>query len=378
MGYLIDHLGAGGAEQLLAAYLPRMRDLGVACSVLVFNEAGGETLIREIRGLGFSVDVLGVHRMGDPRALPLTLQWLRRGRVQVVHSQLELAGFVGSLAGALLRIPSVTTLHAIAVPTNGRFGKMRERLVRWGLAHLCDRIVAVSDAARRHHVEVARLPAHKVLTIYNGIDRRRFVASDGARSAVREELGIAARAEVIATVAVLRRDKGIQHMVRALPAVARSVPDVVYLVVGDGPYREALRAEVAAAGVVDRVVFAGARRDVARVLAAADAFVLPSRSEALPTVLAEAMAAGVPVAATAVGGVPEMIRDGRNGILVGPGDEAALAAACVRLLTDVDTAARLAASGQEVAAERFDLARQAERLVVLYRQLRSAREWGRG
>jgi glycosyltransferase involved in cell wall biosynthesis len=150
--------------------------------------------------------------------------------------------------------------------------------------------------------------------------------------------------------------------------VARDIPDVRYLVVGDGDHRATLEHAAAESGVGDRVVFAGSRTDVPRILAACDVFALPTLADALPTVLAEAAAAGVPIVASAVGGVPEMCMDGRNGLLVPTGDAPALGDACVRLLADPELRSRMGAAGRDVARERYDIRVQAERLCELYRR----------
>jgi glycosyltransferase involved in cell wall biosynthesis len=150
------------------------------------------------------------------------------------------------------------------------------------------------------------------------------------------------------------------------------VPGARYLVVGDGEARDGLTQTAASLGITDRVSFAGARADVPLMLSAADLFVLPSLTEALPTVVAEAMAAGLPVVATRVGGIPEMI-DASTGILVPPDDVGALAQAVCALLEDPAGAAARGARGRIIASGRFDLATQAARLTGEYRRLVAAR-----
>lgn len=374
MGHLVDHLGPGGAERLLVAYLARAEQLELEPRVLAFNDRGGDALIRLVRSRGVPVTTLGVRRMADPSGLPRVLRWLRRHRIEVVHAQLELASLLGPVAARILRIPSVSTLHTLDVGVPGGRAGARRRLVTWALARPCDRVIAVSDAARRHHIAEDGLPEHKLVTIRNGIELDRFrPAGAGERARARAELGIAPQARVMVTVAVLREAKGIQHLVEALAAIAAAVPDALALIVGDGPHRRALEDLVARRGVADRLRFAGARSDVKRHLAAADLFVLPTLTEALPTVLAEAMGAGLPIVASAVGGVPEMVLDGENGLLVPPGEPIALAEACRRLLTDREEATRMGAAGRRVAAERFEIGRQAARVADLYRALVAAR-----
>jgi glycosyltransferase involved in cell wall biosynthesis len=239
----------------------------------------------------------------------------------------------------------------------------------WILRRYADRVIAVSESARSHHLTIARLRPERVITVHNGIDLDRFVAPPGTGAAVRVELGVPVDARVLLTVAVLRQAKGIQDMLRALPGVLVAVPDAHYLVVGDGAYRPELQQLTADLGLTDRVTFAGRRTDVDRMLAAAELFVLPSHTDALPTVLAEAMAASLPIVATSVGGIPEMVVPDRSTLLVEPEDTAALAEAAVRLLANPVQAAAMGRTGRRLAETRFDLERQAAELVEEYRFL---------
>jgi glycosyltransferase involved in cell wall biosynthesis len=183
---------------------------------------------------------------------------------------------------------------------------------------------------------------------------------------VRAELGIPSDASLFTTVAVLRPLKGIQYMIRALPAILASDPNTYYLVVGDGSHRDALIEEVKKFGVRDRVVFAGMRRDVPRLLSASDVFVLPTLTEALPTVLAEAMAAKLPIIASRVGGVPEMLTDGQNGCLVEPKDVEGLARACIDLLANPEKRTAMGAEGWKIVNQKFNIEKQVDQLEALY------------
>lgn len=365
--FLIDSLGWGGAERLLLQYLPHLRSEGFDPVVCAMHERSGNPVAEEIGRLGIPVDTVPVERLRDVTAIPRLTRYLRRRGADVLHTQLEFADGLGSVAARIARIPAVSTLHTMSEPARWTRSWWRNRLGDLALAGLSSAIVAVSDEARRHY-EVSRpYPRRKLVTLRNGIDLARFEAAAGEGPAVRRELGIGRDAPVVATVAVLRPDKGIQHMIAALPAIAAGAPEVVYLVVGDGDHRAALEAAADRHGVADRVVFAGSRTDVPRVLAACDVFVLPTLMDALPTVLAEAGAAGVPIVASRVGGVPEMCLDGRNGLLVDPGDEAGLAEAALRMLREPGLAERMGAQGRAVARERYDIHTQAARLCRLYR-----------
>jgi glycosyltransferase involved in cell wall biosynthesis len=370
--YLIDSLGRGGAEHLLAAYLRHLPPLGIDPVVVALQDRGGNPTAADIRALGIPVADLGIERLRQRGAYRRVAAAVERSEPDLVHTQLEFANVLGTAAAARRHIPVVSTLHTLDEPAPGTRPWLRMHLMAWSLRRNADLVIAVSDHARHHHVRRLRLPASLVETIHNGIEVGRFRPAAGARRKVRSALGLPQDAPVIATVAVLRPPKGIDRMLRAMPSVARRHPDARYLIVGDGEARPALEETAAAEGVAHRVTFAGARADVPDMLAAADVFVLPSLTEALPTVVAEAMAAGLPVVATDVGGTAEMVGPG-TGMLVPHDDSPALAAAVAELLDDPGRAAALGGEGRRIAEERFDLARQVARLVDEYRRLAGAR-----
>jgi glycosyltransferase involved in cell wall biosynthesis len=365
--YLIDSLGPGGAEHLLAEYLAVLPGLGVEPVVTAIQERSGNPVAARIAALGIEVETLGIERLrqGDARALVAAA--MERARPDLVHTQLEFANILGSWAAGRQGIPVVSTIHTIDRPRRLSRDGLRFRLMAWSLRRRAERVLCVSDGARRHFEAVAGIGRSRASTLHNGIDLAPFAAADPAAGrAVREAHGIPAAAPLATTVAVLRRPKGIQHMLEALPRVLDRVPDAHYLVVGDGPHRAALADQAAALGLVGRVHFVGATDRVPDHLAAADLFVLPSLTEALPTVVIEAMAAGLPVVATAVGGVPEMVDHPGSALLVPPADPVRLAEAVSRVLSSPLQASAMGRSGRRIAAARFDIRRQAGRLLEEY------------
>lgn len=366
--YLIDSLGPGGAEHLLAAYLPFLRRAGVVPTVIALQDQQGNPLARRIEAQGIPVAELGIRRLRQRGAFGRVRRAIAAAGPEVVHTQLEFAAVLGIPAARRLHLPAVATLHTLDAPAPRSRLALHFRLMAWALRR-ARRVIAVSEITRQHYLERARLRPERVVTMYNGIDPTTFQTGPEVRAAVRAEFGLAPDAQVLVTVAVQREPKGIQYMLEALPQVAEAFPAVRYLLVGDGPYRPALEEQEARLGLSHRVVFTGARDDVARLLAAADLFVLPSLTEALPTVVAEAMAAGLPIVATTVGGIPEMVRHGEAALLVPPQDPEALASAVTRLLANPRQAAAMGRSGRRLAASRFDIRTQAQALADDYRAL---------
>jgi glycosyltransferase involved in cell wall biosynthesis len=325
----------------------------------------------EIRALGIPVDLLPVWHLRDLTAIPRLRAYLWHVKADLVHTQLEFADVLGNLSAKLLGLPSVSTLHTMPAQDMGIKLKFHQEVEMFSLRHFCDTVIAVSEEARGFYLKIGRLAPDKLQTIYNGIDLTNFsgLDRDGELSAVRGEFAIPVAANILITVAVLRELKGIQFMLRALPAVLAKHPNTYYLIVGSGEHRDELEKEASRAGVNRRVIFSGRRSDIPRLLLASDLFVLPTLTEALPTVLAEAMAAQLPIVACAVGGVPEMVTDGQNGLLVPPAAQQALADACNALLADLQQSRRMGKAGWQLVNRKFNIQTQVEQLKNLYLRL---------
>src|SRR5215211_5249731 len=358
----------GGAERLMVPILKHLSRAYFDPYVCAMQSKDGNPIGEELRALGVPVACLDIKRLRDLDAVPRLTRYLKEIGADLVHTQLEAANILGNISAKLLRLPSVCTIHvmpSVDVKTKTRLHQKVEWFV---LRHFCDRVISVSEEARQYHMDISNTSADQVTTIYNGIDLSAFLNMDFAleRDAVRAELGIPPNANVIVTVAVLRPPKGIQFMIRALPAILASQPKTYYLIVGGGSHHSALVEEVSKGGVKERVIFAGMRKDVPRLLAASDVFVLPTLTEALPTVLAEAMAAKLPIVASKVGGIPEMITNGQNGFLVAPEDLDGLAKACIHLLANPEKRADMGEEGWKTVNRKFSTERQVQQLKKLY------------
>ncbi|TXI32105.1 MAG: glycosyltransferase [Niabella sp.] len=367
--FLIDGLGMGGAERMMIPILKQLRGEDFEPRVAVFQVREGNPIAKDLQALGIVVDYFPIPYLRDIGAVPRLVKYFKQTGTDLVHTQLELADSLGNVASKLARLPSVSTLHTMPSQDMGLKSWAHQTIEFWALRLFCDRVISVADEARKFHLKISGASEKQNITIYNGIDMTRFAHLDGARDALRRELGIPSDAEVLTTLAVLREPKGIQFMIQAMPTVLAARPKAVYLVAGDGSHRAALEEEARRVGVEHRVIFSGMRSDVPRVLAASDVFVLPTLTEALPTVLAEAMACRLPIVSSAVGGVPEMVTDGENGRLVQPARPDELSHACVELLSDPALRERMTQRGWEIVNDKFNVEGQVERLKELYRGL---------
>ncbi|MGY1722112.1 glycosyltransferase [Blastococcus sp. SYSU DS0533] len=370
----------GSAEHLLqlATALPPERfDVAIALS-------GGGPLDDEIRACGLPVlDYAPAHGSGHfKQATPdgpveLLRQFLRirahirRHRYDVVHTHTSVAGAMGRLAAWSAGTPvRVHMLHAYAghagVPQPKR---SLFRAVERALGLITTHHVAGSRFIRDVGVRTRVLRPGAVTVIHYSSRMAVGDASAADRARLREELGLPQDALLVALVGRIEDQKGVDLLVRAVPALVAQVPRAHVVVVGDGTRRAECEALAAELGVADSVHFTGWRHDLADVVRAIDVLALPSRWEAFGIVNLEAMAAARPVVGFAVEGIPEVVVHGETGLLSPAGDVAALARDLVRVLTDPELAARLGAAGRRRFLEQFTPERMVGAHVRLYEEL---------
>jgi glycosyltransferase involved in cell wall biosynthesis len=204
------------------------------------------------------------------------------------------------------------------------------------------------------------------VTIPSGVDLAEARRAAPARAEIRRSLGLSPRTPLLGIISRLVPIKGITHLISAMPDILRRFPDTHLAVAGDGEERTVLEQQARDSGIAPHVHFLGFRADVAAVTAALDVFVLPSLNEGLGKVLVLAMALGVPVVATRVGGIPEVVKDGQQGLLVPPANPAALAGAITAILGDRERASGMGGAGR-IRAESFSVEVMLGRHLQLYR-----------
>jgi len=302
----------------------------------------------------------------DLRALGELAAIAREFRPDIVHTHLAKAGTLGRLAGRIAGAHAIVhTYHGTVF--RGYFGRTTSRAfvqIERTLSHLTTRIVAITPGQRRELIELGIGDDRKVVEIPLGLDLAPFLQPLD-RADARSRLGLPADKPVVAIVARLVPVKNVSLFLRAM----LSVPSGFALIVGDGELRSSLEAEATDLGIADRTRFVGWQSGMRAVYAAADIVALTSHNEGSPVSIIEAMAAGRPIVATAVGGVPDVVRNGVDGLLVPPGDGDALAAAINSLVADPLRRDRLAAAARTSVHPRFDGSRLVADITRLYESL---------
>lgn len=361
-------LWAGAESQVatMMSYLAERPEVNL--SAVLLNEG---RLARELRQLGIPITVVDENQNSAIRILTLLIRFLREHDVEVVHTHRYKESVLGTIAAKLARVPHVIrTVHGLSEPMRG-WARMKfrvyETLDAATLRCFADRIIAVS----RRMADTQRDSGYRPMAIthiHNGIDLHK-VRATRSREDVRRELGIGSSALLVGTVGRLSPVKGHAYLLRAARLILQKEPGATFLLVGSGPLRDELLASAAHLRVDGQCLFVGPRTDVYGLIAAMDIFVLPSLGEGIPMALLEAMALGTPVVATAVGGVPEIIRHRTTGLLVPPGDEQALADACLELALNRNWARTLSARARRVVEEEFSHEKNGRALLDIYHRV---------
>jgi glycosyltransferase involved in cell wall biosynthesis len=371
---LIDGLGWGGAEKLVTDMCDAAHEAGIEASVGYFIDVAGNSADAGIRARGIALTHVPVTRVLDPSGARHLRRHLMEIQPDLVHTHLPTADTLGTVAAASLGIPSVSTIHSVADHESrwwadeDRRTAARLRLAALVRRHSSARVIAVSDAARDAYVATGWDTRRHVVTVRNGIA---WVAPREA-AAVRVALGLGTTELVVTTVSVLRPGKGHALAIDAVRRLLPRHPSLRLVIVGEGPERERIRR--LAAPLKGAVLMVGHRDDVMDILAATDVLIHPATIDAFPTVLLEAAAAGVPVLATRVGGIPEIVEDGRSGLLVGPSPTVdQVADKLSSLLADAALRQRLGKHARAVFEQQFTAGRWLQRLREVYDEVLAER-----
>jgi glycosyltransferase involved in cell wall biosynthesis len=365
---VVDNLQIGGPQKAAVVLTRGLRARGHDARVAHLGIGGEHPLAAELEAIGAPPLDLRIGSLLDPRPTLRLASYLRGERIDVVHTDCRYASLIGRAAAALAQRPVVSTVHSIVETDLGWRGAVRRHLDYLSARMLCAVVITVAEAQRRVYDHEAGPMAGLVETHPSGIDTQLFRPDVRARARIRAELDLEATAPLFATVAILRPGKGLDHFLEAAVLVRQQSPEARFVVVGDGDERVELEGRATELGLSGVVRFLGLRSDVAAVLAASDVYVHPSLFEAYPTAILEAMAVGLPVVATAVGGVPEMVSAGRTGLLVAPARIDQLAEAMVQLL-EPELRRALGAAGRAWVEEHASMRVWLDDLEALYRRV---------
>ena len=303
---------------------------------------------------GIEVVTSDLHRWPTDELRRLAEVVRQRG-IDVIHTHTSRANFFGILLRWFSGVPSVATAHS------------RHMQLHWMFN---DRVIAVSEASRRYQRSRNFVRDDRIDTIYNFIDHDRLAAAPPeARSRIRRSLKIGETTPLLGVIGNVIPRKGLIHLVGAMPKILSTMPEARLLVVGGRdqlPYAVRVRAVARRLGVADCITWVGQRDDVQEILAALDLYVLPSLEESMPLSILEAMASGLPVVASAVGGIPECVVAGETGLLVPPRRSGPLAEAIVELLGDPARRQRLGEAGRRRVHAHFSPESQTTRIETAF------------
>ena len=356
---LLATAGTGGAQESVVGLLRHLDPSRFEVEAVCLTEGRA---VERIRGMGIVATV--IPPLDDELTVGELVANLRRREIDLLHAHLFRAELLGTRAAEAAGTPVV-----VATAHSSRVRSPEDIAALAAVTPSINRLI-VPSAAIAAKVRAEGRGAAEITVVPNGVDLDRFSPHRSGldMAALRDALGIPPDAFLIGVVARLEPEKGHRYLVEALPAIIEAVPNAWLLLVGEGSQADALRAQAGSLPLAarQRVVIAGFQTDVEAVTQALDLAVMPSLLEAQGLAVLEAMAARRPVVASAVGGIPETIRDGIDGLLVPPADPAALAAAIIRLTLDPHLRDRIAASGRRRVEDRFSAAESVRQVEAIY------------
>jgi len=352
--FLVTSLDQGGAQRVLARYASGLPRTKYAVQVAFFQRRPGD-IEADLRRAGIAVHDLGMRSKWDLSVVVRLIRLLRRERIRLLFAFMFHATFLGRLVGRVCRVP----VRISSERTMEAEGRGRRLLNRWTVP-LATHVVAVSERVAAYAAREFRIPADRLTTIVNGVDLDRFRPSPRTRDP---------RAPVVGCTARLSAENDHATLLRAFARLGQKWPNAQLLLVGRGPEEATLQALAGTLGVAGRIRFAGEHADVAPWLARMDLYAQAARLAGISNSILEAMATALPVVATGVGGTPEVVVDGETGLLVPPGDPAALADALGALLANPAAAEAFGRAGRARAEAHFGESLMLQRMETLLDQL---------
>lgn len=363
---VITWMPVGGIERRILAVLPRLDPEKFRPRLVCIRERG--VLADELEKAGVPVEVCPLRSRLSPLGIRRLAALMRRWKIDIVHAHMYRSSVPATIAARLAKVPVVIAqVHNMATWETARQRRLDRFLCRWRSA-----VVAVSESVRQDIIENLSLAPEKVRVVYNGIEIERF-DDPSLREPARAALGLGPKDVAIIYHGRLVAQKNPEALVKIACEIGRRHRDVVVLVAGDGPRRADLERLAAEKGATKHIRFLGRREDIPALLQASDIYALPSLKEGFSNALLEAMAAGLPVVATDVGGNAEAVEHGRSGWIVPARDDGQFLSAVADLVDHPQERARMAAEAKN-RARVFSLENMVRNVEALYTDL--AREAG--
>ncbi len=316
-----------------------------------------------------------VNAINDLLALIKLFFLFRREKFDIVHTHTAKAGALGRIAAHLCGIPVIIHTphgHNFYGYFNPIFSKIVIAIERF-LAHFTDKIIALTELEQRDYLRFKIATIQRISLIYPGLDLGKYAEEEKNTIQIKQDFNIGVGENVIGMIARLESIKGPEYFVEAAKEVAARLESVKFIVVGEGSLRKRLESRVKELELSDKFIFSGWSEDIPQILSILDILVLPSLNEAVGMVLIEAQAQGVPVVATDVGGIPEIIKDNETAVLVPPRDFKELAEAIISLLKDSKKREKMAVAGRDWVRDKFGTEEMMHKTTALYKELIRAR-----
>lgn len=371
VAYILTPITFGGAERVSLNFLRAVdrRRFDIRPIILIRPWEDELYFARELRSLGYSFDTVpvslsprgGVLRV--PRAALYIYRILKKGGFDIVHTHGYFADICGQFVARLLGIRSVSTCHGFVNSDNKlRIYNFLDKLA----LRFCRSVIAVSDEISIE-LQKSGIKTSCINVLQNAVninaDKKVYKT---IRFEKRLELGIRHDQNVVGYLGRLSSEKGLAFLVEAASGLRRHGANLKLVFVGDGPERQFLKQQVENLGLEKDVLFVGFQEEVERWISVFDVFVLPSTTEGTPLALLEAMALGVPVIATAVGGIPKVVSDRINGLLVPPGDQVALRRSILQLIEDAELRSCLVMEAKTTIRRKFDVINWCKKIEEIY------------
>ncbi len=365
---VIDSLQTGGAQKLVSAFVSNAASYGIEPVVINLRKGASSAIVRAIQAAGVKVITIPSRSLFDQKRFQWLVKFFKQEKIDIVHTHLLYANILGSTASHLAKVPVVCTLHSTQFEKGRRPRQFLTLLEDFCLRNFADRILAVGDkvaAAHRRHY-----PGRSIDVITNGIPKPKFPSSQ-ERERLRREITGDGADPVVITVGRFTGAKGYEDMIEAFHLVRERTATKLRMV-GSGPSVETIKGQIEDLDLQQSVILTGEREDVPQLLALSDVFASSSHREGLPLAVLEAMMAGLPVVATSVGDIPNVVTK-ETGVVVPPHHPELLAEALEDLLMHPQKRQAMGQAAYRRAMDEYSLDAWMKKQLALYREVLNAR-----